>query len=688
MGSKLKPSWATANRASPDNWPDQRANWRQLSTSQKAYAIKQYNTYRKNHNLPTIRNPFRKAGPSADNPKYHIKEGTELAKKFPNYVGVETITPATSNTQLQPDLSVRAWVQQKQQQAIEKFEMQELEGYFKDPQWQQGVLDILKSASLSVGSNPGTSGEKRTGDPAVTPAAKKVSDSTTSAPSPATTTATAMPSSLPGTGDNHDNDIAMAEGEGAGRQYSGGFAVATAEKNIHVDRPLTVNGGYMIKFQKVHRMLSYGLAADLLPLTPAVVGINVMTSSLAGIPWDSLFYYLNPGEQASLPPGSRAMHAHVKIVQRNPRVAFETNATVGDLATLNQNKFGLKAIGLNKLQDIRMADVVVTAVGTAPANMVPTGIALETVASRNLLDTAMYGVAQSAAAFKDTIPAQPFMIPIHYNKYAGFFNTIDGVANVTPVGWYDVSKHIDQYDMGAMVGQDIVNMSYKFRDAPLEPQLPFIEYLSGTIGGVNYTNLTFNDHNTNKEFNQSNITSVSNLNTSAPTETQTIKTTSRAAYDNLTNATGFRSLVPLEKVQFTRNIDSDRSTSEYVQPSIHVGISPVPRLTPNSTTIGIQPASWTDVQAYYEVTATLEVFVPYEHHSTYSNVFHKPLHKVNMADGNMPVGNVPIRFGHYPQVATALATANVRRTHEPMIDKSSDVSQSEWSKFRKMNKPK
>lgn len=675
MGSKYKPTWNTANKAHPDNWPDQRVNWKQLNPSQKAYAIKQYNVYRKNHNLPTIRNPFRKGALGDESKRYTVPKGGALAQKYPNYVGVQTITPASTNVQLQPDMSVGQWVAKQQQ-----FEIQQLEELFKDPNFAKAVFDTSSPSSVSVGSNPGTSGvssTKRPGDSNVTSAPKKGPSGTTTAAAATTTTTTptplsstsgpsstsssttpSMPANIPGTGNATDMDIAMADGEGAGRQYSGGFASAIAESNPYVDQPLTVNAGITIKFQKVHRMLSYGLANELLPLTPAVAGCEVMTSSLAGIPWEVPFFYMNPGEQASLEQGARAISAHIKIVQRNPRVAFETNATTGDLATLNQNKFGLKAIGLNKLQDIRMADVTVTAVGASPANMVPSGIALESVASRNLLDLAMYGVSQANAAFDSTIPAQPFMIPLHYNKYAGFFNTIDGVTNATPLGWYDVSKHVTQYDMGTMVGQDIVNMSYKFKDAPLRPQLPFVEYLSQTIGGVNYANLIFNDHDTNKEFNLSTISSANNLTTSNPSETQTAKVTNRNNYDALTGATGFRTFVPLEKIQFCRHIDSDRHTSEYVQPSIHIGISPVPRLTPNATTIGIQPNSWTDVQAYYEITATLEVFIPKEHHCTHATQWHKPLHRVSTADGNMPVGNVPIRFGHYPQTVTALVQSS------------------------------
>jgi hypothetical protein len=59
--------------------------------------------------------------------------------------------------------------------------------------------------------------------------------------------------------------------------------------------------------------------------------------------------YLTPGEHRSLPAGCEVVEVIVRIYQRNLRVAFETNAANYTLATLNQNKNGLKAIGLHSL---------------------------------------------------------------------------------------------------------------------------------------------------------------------------------------------------------------------------------------------------------------------------------------------------------------------------------------------------
>ena len=620
---------------------------------------------------------------ASESTTYRLNPKAPLAKILPNYADVETITRATTNKLLEPDLTKEQWLARQQ-----AFEIQELEKLFKDPEFVKAfeattanpidtssTTTTTPSPSSSVGDKPGTSGlsKKRPGDPVKSSSNKKAatpspttSTTTTSTLAPTTTTAAANDEMVyPGAGNNQDVDMGAAdiEAHAAGqdaRGYSGGFAGGVAEQNIYVDKPLTVSGGRMVRFGKVHRMLTYGLSHEYLPLTPAVAGVEVMTSSLAGIPWECAFYYMNPGELLSLEVGAKAHACHIRIVQRNPRVAFETNTTTTTLATLNQNKFGLKAIGLNKLQDIRMADVNVLTVQPGSDNMKPATIALETVTTRNTLDSAMYGVSQGSAQFTSTVPAQPFMIPLHYNKYAGFFNTTNGVTNQLTNGWYDVSKHIDQFDMGATVGMEIVNQSYKFKDAPLKAQLPYTEYLNATINGVNYANMLFNDHNTNKEFIQSTINGVGNLTTSAPSETQSAKITSRLNYNNQALATGFRTFLPLEKIQFSKNIDSDTKTSEYVQPSIHVGISPVPRLTTNTTTIPIQPQSWTDVQAYFEITATMEVFVPYEHHNTFQTTWHKPSYKLDMADGNMAVPNVPIKFGHFPQtpLTTTLVAAN------------------------------
>lgn len=66
------------------------------------------------------------------------------------------------------------------------------------------------------------------------------------------------------------------------------------------------------------------------------------------LPVDKPWFYMSPSEFTNiLPKNSFVKLVRCKVVMRNPRTAFQTNASTSDLATLNQNKFIAKGIGLN-----------------------------------------------------------------------------------------------------------------------------------------------------------------------------------------------------------------------------------------------------------------------------------------------------------------------------------------------------
>ncbi|KAL0120457.1 hypothetical protein PUN28_008283 [Cardiocondyla obscurior] len=76
-----------------------------------------------------------------------------------------------------------------------------------------------------------------------------------------------------------------------------------------------------------------------------------MTTPLCEVPWNRPFWYINESEFNILPNGSSISSCGIKICQRNVRVAFPTNSTASNLATLNQNKNIIYSIGLNKNVD-------------------------------------------------------------------------------------------------------------------------------------------------------------------------------------------------------------------------------------------------------------------------------------------------------------------------------------------------
>ena len=83
---------------------------------------------------------------------------------------------------------------------------------------------------------------------------------------------------------------------------------------------------------------------------PAYSDVYMMTS-LAHIPWEYPFMYLNPSEFSMLPEGSKVKRVKSRVKAENVRVAFPTNATDNNLATLHTNKF--LRVGLNLLQKIQ-----------------------------------------------------------------------------------------------------------------------------------------------------------------------------------------------------------------------------------------------------------------------------------------------------------------------------------------------
>jgi len=664
------------DRVNNEKWPDRSPLWSTLTPGQKWSRIKSYNSARRARGKPPIPNPYQRDEQGKYKGKEHVNpDGSlSLTPKPPSFVpGLNKsiksnaffkrlLDSGYTSTTIKPVIDKYSSELDKVIENAPGINWEALEGDELDIIDDQQLIDALNDYEAN---NPFISGGKRKevtgGTKDSDPKTRRVGqEDQVEAPSTEQANITPisdeMVGSIPGAAAEMEVDLAAAVGSGG----PSGINNMPATTNIFIDRPISVAGGYTIEFSKVHHVLSYGFSNEIKLLraqagtapniVPALYGI---TTSLLNIPWDRLFYYLNPGEQFSLAKGARATRARVKIVQQKVRVAFETNTTTNALATLNQNVFGEKVIGLNTNQDVRIGTVHIASVSPAPENMKPATIRFPTAADMNAIDTRMYGQPQSAgAAFTTTVPAQPFEIPIHYNKYAASLNTAAGAAAPNPqvksVGWPDLSKHAIKYDMAAMAHKTIVDETYVFKDAPISGQLPYVEYMTGAINGVDYTNCVFNDHDVGKEFNKSSIGSISNYVTSNPSETQTALTTNMSNYDAKVTVTNFRTMIPLEKVQWTKNIDTNRNTGNYVQPSIHVGVSKVPRFTPEGDATLLSPDSWTDVQAYYIVTAELQVFVPYEHSSTHYGEWHKHISNIDMATNEFAVPDIPIRMGHYP----------------------------------------
>ncbi|KAL3275263.1 hypothetical protein HHI36_020032 [Cryptolaemus montrouzieri] len=146
--------------------------------------------------------------------------------------------------------------------------------------------------------------------------------------------------SRPGTGEKND---AINAG--------GSTGLNTIPRGFHANR-------YKFTFMKTWKLLSHGIANVLLDDTIGTAKRITLTTCLTNIPWEYGFFYCSPAEWARVGNFNdcHARKVHIKISQFNLRVAFETNASTSNLATLNQNKFVQIGIGLRQHPGIINSD--------------------------------------------------------------------------------------------------------------------------------------------------------------------------------------------------------------------------------------------------------------------------------------------------------------------------------------------
>jgi hypothetical protein len=390
-----------------------------------------------------------------------------------------------------------------------------------------------------------------------------------------------------------------------------------------VPRPQFRRNEHTLVFEKVHRLVSYGFANTIVPTTAATDPYVYMSTSMAEIPWDRPFFYLTPGEYLMLPDGCHVKHVSIKIIQRNPRVAFEVNATTSGLATLNQNKFGSYALGLNK--SIYGVNRRYQTEDGAP--MVPTTFAAAEVGgSYTGLDTALYGVANTVAAFRTagaagSVPAAIFgtvcALPYYYNAVSQAANTTAPLPTAD-VGWQHFQAHCQDYDAGTMVGQTILESEYTPHIAPLTAPLETIFRNNNTVAPSTVRTSNLNNTRCGMQTDHTGLpvdadpAAIANVQQYVGNATGVAVGTVFTVADSMPTPTGLtltnagNRLKRMEKSQQIM-FDTGEHQHQQAQPSVHVGIRAVPALTASADGTVIQPTVFTDVQMYYEVHAKMTV---------------------------------------------------------------------------------
>lgn len=350
-------------------------------------------------------------------------------------------------------------------------------------------------------------------------------------------------------------------------------------------------------FRKEHKFLTYGLATTPISIangSGATTWNDIfMSTHLAEIPVQYLHFYVNPSEFGLLPNGSEVVHCKVTVTPRNVRVAFSTNAVTTSLATLNQNKNLQYVIGLNQERDGVNRELGGFGTG-AGQEMIPSTITpVDYIAYRDR----WYGTAVPSEIDVD-VPTVPFGVP---NQLTGYWCST--IQDTETCGWEDLQNLVTEVDGNAVTGTELIH--YEYTPTIGLCKTPIRALYTGIPSGVGPAG----SHTPGRVINTPTGPSNDRI---MRTKTTTFNTNIATMNNQASNAETDAGLITaLDPTLFNNTQIIEKSqqltygwlptSNAKSQPSLHVGVTPVPAISTASLASPIN--SWTDVQAYFEVKA-------------------------------------------------------------------------------------
>lgn len=429
---------------------------------------------------------------------------------------------------------------------------------------------------------------------------------------------------------------------GTGKEIASGGGNSVGQAEYTIERPLSIFAGRVNTYKKVHKFMTFGLAPNVLNLTqgtsPNFHISEYLCTYLAEVPWHIPALYLNESEFNLLQPGARVESVSVEVYYRGSTIQFETAATATGLATLNQINDIAVAHALNKTG--QGSNVSYTAFGQAGQPMIPTGI---TRPKYDVVGTTYrgmvadyYGTNNDVTQFEQYIPhhqlaRQTFL----YNYWAlsaraAYTGTNEATRQFG--GWPLLADKIQQYDGKTVVNQCVLQAHYSPKLAPLKQPLKNVGHgLPMPVNGDGSTNFTVPVNG--------NLVDMRNASIQASTPASASGTTlngseQQSPVDNANNVVApdppFTIYSPIEKSQIGRT-GYWGELIPHVQPSIHIGVQPVPALSTASSIINnTGTGAWTDTRAYWEVVCTM------------NTKEHNPTAYPFATVANVPIGDVMV----------------------------------------------
>jgi hypothetical protein len=387
---------------------------------------------------------------------------------------------------------------------------------------------------------------------------------------------------------------------GSGMEQASGGGDSSGQIVHTIPRPMTMFGARISVYKKVHKVMSFGIAPQIFTVN---TNDNWLGTHLAEIPWELPVMYLNQSEFDLLPNGSQVQSVKVTVIYRQSVIQFPTATSTSGLATLNQISDISVGHALNKTgwgSNINYSGFN----STKP--MIPTGIRApryESVSgSYRGLQQEFYGENQSNSNFTSYIPKhQTGHFSFVQNYFALSTNGRPILAGASQLGgWPCLVEKCEQYDGKTCVNSVIALSEYKPKIAPLKPVLR--NYAHGLPKNAAQSSIQIPSGGHLPAFNQCNF-----KNTAATGVTGNGREISETKI-SLTDMTSTLSLYsPIEKSQIFRS-GLYGQTDPHIQPSLHIGVQPIPSLTTTSQAAADGAyTEWTDTRGYFEVICEMAV---------------------------------------------------------------------------------
>lgn len=535
-----------------DIHPQDKPNWDTLNESRRRYAVEQYNLARVRRGLPVDH-------PVPGEPEYnHRGEQPEdpLDKLDEPIEGEEEL-----RDQLAKDLG-EAEHQGNTEDGTERPSDQHHSPVHSESRQRDMSMEV---SSSQQGGNKRTIDQ--TGDAAMDGGNKRRAGGT----------------KLPGTAKGQGNN---AQGEGGPRDF---------------ELPSPYNGikSYIRHFRKVHRFLSWGFAYNTVEFTQ----YYYCTSPLLNIPWDWLYMYVNPAEYSTLGRSAGIDHCKVSVIQRNVRIAFPTNSTATNLATLNQNKNIVYAKGLNML-GWGQNGAYTTFQTNQP--MIPTDFSTNSYATHTGIAQEMY-FNPTNAQFGTETPRHQFGIPQVLPMYyiAQLARAVPATAQGELDGWQCYQNHIHEVDADSTAGNCIAEMHYEPKVGLCTLPQPVVDR---TVCITPAAPRVYNGSG-NLRRHRTTITRTAesgDANNIRPSTYDSIVAQHGLIVGGQANQYNLTNNVQLIEKSLMYHKGVFRTFDPQIQPSLHVGVQPTPALTSSAIT-GASNSSFTDTQAYFEVICEIQI---------------------------------------------------------------------------------